>query len=80
MPVTRIPRLLAHSAVLKIGPALASSASAQSAQPETRLSRFLDYASGQAPLLLVITLLALLPPAGGLLIRLVKAFVPYDRR
>ena len=49
----------------------------QSPQPSSRLERFWDYILVQAPLLLILTLLVLLPSAGGLLLRFVKTFVPY---
>jgi hypothetical protein len=80
VPVTRIPKLLEHPAVLKIGPAPLEPAQAEpAARALTRLERFFAFTREKAPLLIALTLLLLLPSVGGALLKLGQAFVPYDR-
>lgn len=80
IPVSRIPRLLEHPGVLKVGPApLDESANQAPASAPSRLEQFLGYVRVQAPLLLALTLLLLLPSVGNLLLKVGQAFIPYQR-
>ena len=64
VPITRIPRLLEHPAVLKITPVEAPAVEPGAVESST-LARFARYARHQAPLLILATLIALLPSLGG---------------
>jgi hypothetical protein len=85
VPVTRIPRLLAHPAVLKISPsppAVPAAPTEQAASvpaPQSAMMSFLTFARRRAPLLLLFTALFLLPQVGELALSVVRAFVPYRR-
>lgn len=76
VPVTRIPRLLEHPAVLKIAPAPVEREERPAPKP-SRAAQFAQYVRDQSPWLLILTLLVLLPPAGGVLARLARTFIPY---
>jgi hypothetical protein len=80
VPVTRIPKLLEHPGVLKVGPApLEPGAPVEPPKTPSRLEAFLSFARHRAPLLIALTLLLLLPSVGGGLLKLGQAFVPYER-
>jgi hypothetical protein len=81
LPLARLPRLLEHPHVMKVAPAPLdpAAAAAAPAPPRSRLSRFLSYAREQAPLLVALTLLLLVPSVGGLLLRVGELFIPYRR-
>jgi len=80
VPVTRIPKLLAHPAVLKIAPAPPPSELPQPSKPADSWPGFWTYARRRAPLLLTFTALFLLPQVGEFFMRALRAFVPYGRR
>ena len=80
LPVSKIPRLLENPGVLKVGPApLEERYAPPPAAAPSRLEQFLAYVRVQAPLLLVLTLLLLLPSVGGLFLKIGQAFIPYQR-
>lgn len=75
-PVKRLARLMAHPDVLKVAPAPGSAAASAARRP-TRLERFVSYAVGQAPWLLILTLLLIVPATASALLRAARVFVPY---
>ncbi|MBI5239669.1 MAG: hypothetical protein HY926_04295 [Elusimicrobia bacterium] len=79
VPITVLRRLLAHPDVVKMVPAPRSPAAApRSRRPAAaELRRFLRFAAGQSPLLLVLTLLMLLPWVGSGAAAASRVFVPY---
>lgn len=75
-PVRRLSRLMAHPEVLKVAPA-PGAAAPPAARAPTRLENFVDYAGAQAPWLLILTLLLLVPATASALLRAARVFVPY---
>lgn len=78
VPLRLLPRLMAHTSVVKTDaprpapPILASAIPA----PE---GGFLKFAAGRAPILLIVTLLLLLPPVARGVGRLAQIFIPYQK-
>lgn len=76
LPVRGLSRVMANVRVLKVIPAESETTAVA---PEPASQGFLLYASQRAPLLLVLTLLLLVPPFGGSLLKLCEFFIPYQR-
>jgi hypothetical protein len=79
VPISLLPRLMAHPDVVKLMPA--PQAPAALSRPRRVLAAqmrgFLTFAADQSPLLLVLTLLMLLPWVGSGVAAAVRVFVPY---
>jgi len=79
VPLSLLPRLMAHPDVVKMMPApQAPAAAPRRRRPiAAQLRGFLAFAADQSPLLLVLTLLMLLPWVGSGVAAAVRVFVPY---
>ncbi|MEK7857930.1 MAG: hypothetical protein AAB320_02205 [Elusimicrobiota bacterium] len=79
-PITALSKLLGHPELVKIVPAPEAALREEPAPRSLwQPAEFLAYATDRSPWLLLITLLLVLPPLGGGLLRLAEFFIPYSR-